>query len=141
MARGLKVLAGVGLALLLVVPLTGQAVAPVVAPSQHPGFFRQYAPGLLARVNYEAPPGGRHRVALWDLLVGPGKASDPVKLPGGAVVEVRSGSGRAVIDGQAREIAGGATFVVHQGSSLALANGRDDLALALRVTLISAGPR
>ena len=82
---------------------------------------------------------GPYRIALWDLLVGPGMASEPVKMPGGAVVEVRSGTGRAVIDGQAREISGGVTFVVHEGSSLALSNGRDDLALALRVTLISVG--
>ena len=137
MTRCLAILVDLGLALLLVAPLAGQAVAPTTAPARRDGFFRQYAPGLLARVNYQADSTGRYRIELWDLLVGPGKASEPVKLPGGAVVEVRSGRGRAVIDGQAREIAGGVTFVVHQGSSLALTNGRDDLALALRLTLIS----
>jgi hypothetical protein len=107
-------------------------------PTQAEGMFRQYAPGLLARVNYQADAPGQYRVALWDLLVGPGKTADAVKLPGAAVVEVRSGSGRAVIDSKARDITGGATFAVDEGSSLALANGSSELALALRVTLISA---
>jgi hypothetical protein len=135
MIRRLIILVGIGLALR---PLEGQRVAP--PPPQRDGMFRQYAPGLLARVNYQAEVAGRYRAALWDLLVGPGKTSEPVKLPGGAVIEVRSGSGRAVIDSQARQISGGTTFIVDEGSSLALANGNNDLALALRVTLISVGP-
>jgi hypothetical protein len=128
--------------LALVVALTpaldGQQ--PAVQPDQT-GMFRQYAPGLLARVNYQSDAEGRWRVAIWDLLVGPGKTSDAVRLPGGAVIEVRGGSGRAIIDGKPREISGGTTFAVDEGSSLALANGSTELALALRVTLIAAGAR
>lgn len=139
MIRRLAILVGIGVTLAQAPHLQGQAVAPT--PTQRDGIFRQYGPGLLARVNYQTDSTGGYRIELWDLLVGPAKTSEPVKLPGGAVVEVRSGSGRAVIDGQAREITGGATFVVHQGSSLVLTNGRDDLALALRVTLISLGAR
>lgn len=135
MIRRVAILIVMGLTLAVVPALQGQVLP---TRPQGDGIFRQYAPGLLARVNYQAESTGRYRIALWDLLVGPGKSSEPVKLPGGAVVEVRSGSGRAVIDGQAQEISGGAIFVVNQGSSLALTNGRDDLAFALRVTLISA---
>lgn len=138
MKRILALAGGLGLSLLVLgAPLLGQDAGSGPGPAQKDGFFRQYVPGLLARTNYEAPSTGRYRIALWDLLVGPGKTSQPVKLPGGAVIEVRSGAGRATIDGQAREISGGATFAVDQGSSLALANTRDDLGLALRVTLIS----
>jgi hypothetical protein len=130
------------LLLALVVALTpaldGQQAA--VQPDQT-GMFRQYAPGLLARVNYQSDAEGRWRVAIWDLLVGPGKTSDAVRLPGGAVIEVRGGGGRAIIDGKPREISGGTTFAVDEGSSLALANGSTELALALRVTLIAAGAR
>jgi hypothetical protein len=129
------VVGAVASTLFLAGPLQGQAVTQ--PPAQRDGLFHQYAPGLLARVNYEAESTGRYRIALWDLMVGPGKASDPVVLPGGAVVEVRSGRGRAVINGQAREITGGVAFAVHQGSTLAFGNGRDDLALSLRVTVIS----
>lgn len=136
MSGRVGILCSIASSVLLVCSVHAQAPTP--PPAQRDGLFHQYAPGLLARVNYEADSTGRYRIALWDLLVGPGKASDPVRLPGGAVVEVRSGRGRATIDGQARDITGGATFVVHQGSTLALTNGRDDLALSLRVTLISA---
>jgi len=118
--------------------LDGQQTA---AQPDQTGMFRQYAPGLLARVSYQSDAGGRWRVAIWDLLVGPGKTSDAFRLPGGAVIEVRSGGGRAIIDGKPREISGGTTFAVDEGSSLALANGSNELALALRVTLIAAGAR
>ncbi len=138
MSPRIVILVGIAVMLQLVHAIQGQQpVTP--APARREEMFRQYAPGLLARVNYEADATGRYRVALWDLLVGPGKTSEPANLPGGAVVEVRSGNGRAVIDGNAREITGGSTFVVNEGSSLALANGSADLALALRVTLISFG--
>jgi hypothetical protein len=113
--------------------------AQVTAPPPPAGMFRQYAPGLLARINYQADTAGAYRVAIWDLLVGPGKRmAGPVSLPGGAVLEVRSGTGRVEIDGVARELRGGVTFVVHQGSRFALANGQDETALALRATVIGA---
>jgi hypothetical protein len=137
MGRRLVILVGIGLALSQTSQPHGQVTTP--PPVQRDGTFRQYGPGLLARVNYQTDSPSGYRIELWDLLVGPAKTSEPVKLPGGAVVEVRSGSGRALVDGQAREITGGATFVVHQGSSLALTNSRDDLALALRATVISRG--
>jgi hypothetical protein len=117
----------------------GQQPTPAAPAEPVVGMFRPFAPGLLTRVSYTAPTTGRYRVAIWDLLVGPGKACDAVKLPGGAVIEVRSGRGHATIDGQARALTGGATFVVNEGSSFALSNRRDDLALALRATLISWG--
>ena len=118
----------------LATPLSAQARAP----ARRDVMFRQFAPGLLARVNYQADTAGAYRVALWDLLVGPGKRMEaPVALPGGGVFEVRSGTGRIEIDGVARDLRGGATFVVHQGSRFALSNSRDDAALAIRVTLIA----
>ena len=139
MARRSIIVVFVALAVSLASALDGQQ--PVIAPADQTGMFRQYAPGLLARVNYQADAEGRWRVAIWDLLVGPGRTSDAVKLPGGAVVEVRAGSGRAIVDGNPREIAGGVTFAVDEGSSLTLANGNTEVALALRVTLITAGAR
>lgn len=138
MARRFLVVLFVALVVALTPALDGQQ--PVAQPDQT-GMFRQYAPGLLARVNYQSDATGRWRVAIWDLLVGPGKTSDAVRLPGGAVIEVRAGAGRAVVDGKPREISGGMTFAVDEGSSLALANGSSDAALALRVTLIAAGVR
>ena len=125
--------------LCLVPALTPALSAQVTAQAPPPGMFHQYAPGLLARINYQVDTAGAYRVAIWDLLVGPGKRMDSTAtLPGGAVFEVRSGTGRIEIDGVARELKGGAAFVVHQGSRFALANGQADAALALRVTVIGA---
>jgi hypothetical protein len=104
------------------------------------GFFHQYAPGLLARVNYQSDSTGPYRVAIWDLLVGPGKRMEtPLSLPGGAVFEVRSGTGRIELDGTARELRAGSTFAVHQGTRFVLINAQKEVPLALRVSLIAAG--
>ncbi len=127
-------------ALCLASPLAAQARAPV--PAQRDGMFRQFAPGLLARINYQADSAGPYRIAIWDLLVGPGqRMTAPATLPGGAVLEVRTGTGRIEIDGAVRELRGGGAFVVHQGSRFVITNGREDAALAIRVTLIAASGR
>jgi hypothetical protein len=125
--------------LLLTLALASPVSAQVSAPDTGDVMFRQFAPGLLARVNYQTDSAGAYRVAIWDLLVGPGKMMEsPVALPGAGVFEVRSGSGRIEVDGKARDLRGGITFAVDQGSRFALSNGRDDAALAIRVTLIAA---
>ena len=130
------ILASLAWSLVWIAPLAAQARPDTTRD----GLFHQYAPGLLARVNYQADSTGSLRVAIWDLLVGPGKRmAAPVTLPGGAVFEVRSGAGRIDLDGVAQEIRGGAAFAVHQGTRFALTNGSTEAALALRVTLISAG--
>lgn len=51
--------------------------------------FTRYAPGLLARPLYRAAPGDGYRLEVWDFLVGPGRSTDSVSLPGAAVFEAR----------------------------------------------------
>src|SRR5229473_5249580 len=90
------------------------AAQPAWAPArQEPrGILRQYAPGLLVRTSYVAESSAAYRVEIWDLVVGPGKTSAAVKLPGGAVLEVRAGSGTVVIQGKRREFRPGAVFTI-----------------------------
>lgn len=77
---------------------------PVALPQQTPAdaapTYRQYAEGLLVREVYTT----RDRVVIdiWDLMVGPGKTSASVNLPGSVVLEVRSGSG-TLVQGDRRE--------------------------------------
>lgn len=105
-----------------------------------PPRYAQFAPGLLARTRFSTDSGSRH-VEIWDLLVGPAVRSKAATLPGGAVLEIRAGSGRILIDGTERELRQGQTFAVAEGASFAFVNSRRDLGLAIRAVIISARRR
>ena len=115
------------------------AQASQAAQSQTPPMYRQLVPGLLVRTRFVADSVGAPRVELWDLLVGPGRRSGAATLPGGAVLEVRGGSGRVSVGRQPpRELRSGATLEVPEGASFTLENGRTDLGLTIRATVIAA---
>jgi mannose-6-phosphate isomerase-like protein (cupin superfamily) len=103
--------------------------------------YEQLVPGLLARTRFVAPATADRRVELWDLLVGPGQRSAAATLPGGAVLEVRGGSGRISIGEREQELRAGATLAVADGASFRLVNARNDLGLSIRATVIIAGRR
>ena len=98
--------------------------------------FHQLARGILARTLLVADSSGDYRIELWDLLVGPGQRSDAMALPGGAVLEVRAGSGRIELDRAARELRPGTTLAVREGSKVALTNTRQDLGLSIRAVVV-----
>ena len=114
---------------------------PAERPTAAPPAYRQLVPGLLARTRFVAPTSADRRVELWDLLVGPGKRSAPATLPGGAVLEVRGGSGRITVGDKDQELRTGATLAVPDGTSFRLVNGREDLGLSIRATVIVGGRR
>src|SRR5207249_8117277 len=61
--------------------------------------YVQTAPGLLSRLVFETSgPAGMH-IEVRDLLIGPAKRAENIKLPGTQVAEVRAGSGAVTIDG------------------------------------------
>jgi len=99
--------------------------------------YRQLVPGLLARGTYRAEGSDELRVEIWDLLVGPGKVSEPTTLPGGAVLEVRSGAGTVTIDGEKSGLRLGATLSVPEGAEISFDNGDADRPLAVRAVLIA----
>jgi hypothetical protein len=114
---------------------------PVIDQTQlstvvRPNAYRQFAPGLLARTTYQAEPAGRLGVEVWDLLVGPGKKSDVVTLPGGVVCEVRAGTGLVLVSGKPREVRIGTTFSFDEGETLQIENRSADDALSIRAVLI-----
>ena len=103
-------------------------------PSLNP--YKQYAAGLLARTVYRTDESPRFRVEIWDLLVGPGKKSDPVTLPGGAVLEVRAGAGTISAGENTREVKLGTTMAIEDGQSFQIQNGSTDSALSIRAVVI-----
>jgi len=125
-----------GAALALASPLEAQRTTKPPAST-----FHQYATGLLARTTYAADSTGPYRVEIWDLVVGPGMRSAPAALPGGAVFEVRAGSGQIEIERKRQELAQGAAVAVAQGVHFSLVNGRKDLQLAIRAVVITRNAR
>lgn len=107
-----------------------------IAPDTQQNPYRQFAPGLLARTTYKAEQTGRVGVEIWDLLVGPGKKTDAVTLPGGVVFEIRSGNGLVTVGGNRREVKTGATFSFDEGEAFQIENRSADEAISIRVVLI-----
>jgi len=107
-----------------------------LAPEAQQNPFKQFAPGLMARPIYKAEQTGDLEVEIWELLVGPGKKSEPTKLPGAGVVEVRGGTGVASIGEKRQELKSGTGFSIPEGESLRLENTSPEEGLALRVVLI-----
>ena len=107
-----------------------------LAPDAQQNPLKQFAPGLMARPVYKAEQTGDLEVEVWELLVGPGKKSEPAKLPGAAVAEVRSGTGVATIGEKRQELKSGTGFSIPEGANLQLENTSQEDGLALRVVLI-----
>jgi len=107
-----------------------------LAPEAQQNPFKQFAPGLMARPIYKAEQTGDLEIQIWELLVGPGKKSEPAKLPGAGVAEVRSGTGVATIGDKRQELKSGTGFSIPEGESFQLENASQDEGLALRVVLI-----
>jgi quercetin dioxygenase-like cupin family protein len=135
-----------GLALTLAVTastLAAQAATQdtIRARGERAPLFQQVVPGLLARTRFVADSAAGMTVELWDLLIGPGMQSDSTSFPGSVVLEVRAGSGRVTIGGQAQELRPGSFVRVPAGVAVAFTNTRDDLGLALRATVVRGAPR
>lgn len=110
-----------------------QAAARPMAP---PPNYQQLVAGLLVRTRFVVEAGPNRRVEVWDLLIGPGMRSDATQLPGGVVIEVRGGSGQVVIGDRSQELRPGATLAIPDRTSVQFVNGRNDLGLAIRATLV-----
>ena len=107
-----------------------------LAPDTQANPFKQYAPGLLARTLYKAEQTGDLEVEIWELLVGPGKKSEPAKLPGAAVAEVRSGTGVVTTGEKRYDAKSGTGFPIEDGQAFQVENSSKEDDLTLRVVLI-----
>src|SRR5215470_8153837 len=101
----------------------------------HP--YRQLVPGILSRKIFDAPGSAEYAVEALDLLIAPGQRASNVALPGGAVLEVRSGSGVVTSGGKRQDVKTGSTFAVSQGASFEVEN-TDDMPLTFRAVVITA---
>lgn len=123
-------------------PAPAPAAAPAVAgplsdfsPAQP---YRQFAKGLLAQTVYTADADGPFAIEVWDLIVGPGQRSESAALPGAAVLEIRSGTGKVTVAGRDRETPTGAALSIAEGERFTIVNGSPEQALTIRATVVRA---
>ncbi len=118
-------------------PISGPPATPERLVTGEPrNAFKQLVPGLLVRTRYVAE--GRPAVEIWDLLVGPGQKSEKARLPGAAVLEVRSGRGM-LRAGKPTELRIGASLALAENEDFSLANTDPEAPLILRATIIPPG--
>jgi hypothetical protein len=123
----------------------GQLAAEVPSPKElvagePKDAYRSFAPALLVRTRF-APPAdkdARSAIEIWDAMVGPGKASEKARLPGAAVIEVRSGTGVLTVGSKPQELRAGTTATIDDGADFTLTSSDKDAPLILRVTIIRA---
>ena len=97
--------------------------------------YKELVSNLLVRTAYTADDGDM-TVEVWDLMVGPGKKSGGAKLPGAAVLEVRSGQSVITAAGQTREVRTGATLPLDEGAEFTVENRTPNGAVMIRATVI-----
>ena len=116
----------------------GPPSAPPAQPSSYAPAnpYHELAPNLWARTMFRGDDGSGMTVEVRHFMVGPGKRTEDVTMDGASVFQVRHGAGTVTIDGNARQVAGGTTFSVPQGSRLAIDNNRGSYELAFNVTTI-----
>ena len=107
-----------------------------LAPDAQQNPFKQFAPGLMARSIYKAEQTGDLDIEIWEMLVGPGKKSEPARLPGAGVAEVRGGTGVATIGEKRQELKSGTGFSIPEGQTFQLENSSQEEGLELQVVLI-----
>jgi hypothetical protein len=97
--------------------------------------YTEFASNLLLRKAYTVDDAGM-AIEIWDLMVGPGKKSSNARLPGAAVLEVRSGQAAITVAGQAREVRMGTTFSLDEGAEFSIENRTPNDAVRIRATVI-----
>lgn len=127
------------LCLLLLVVHPAQAQRPQQpAPTE---MLTQYAPGVLAKTSFRATTRDALAIEIWDLVVGPGKRSERFLLPGGAVLEVKSGRGSVDVAGKSNDVRLGSVISVAERDSLALTNNDPEASLVLRAVVVRSARR
>jgi len=99
--------------------------------------YAQLAPGIATRTLFETSSDRGYRVEVRDLLVGPGKRTENVSLPGAAVFDIRSGIGVITIGGRPQNLTVGSTFTVADRETFTIENTGGD-PIAIRVHLFAA---
>lgn len=103
-----------------------------------PGYTR-LADGLFVRKVVEAS-GGTYSAVVWMMVVSPGSSTPRAKLPGAALLTVRSGRTVLITDAGKQELELGATAFVPEGQTASFDNVDAERPAILRAVFVSGAP-
>ncbi len=99
--------------------------------------YKKYATGLYARQVFQTiGPSQDYSIEEWGLLVGPGKKTEGVTLPGAAVLIVRTGSGVIAIGEQKQEFRLGSSLLIPEDQKFSIVNANRDQPVSIKAVIV-----
>jgi hypothetical protein len=80
--------------------------------------YTNYIPGIVRRKVFVAYAQSSFLVEIWDMMAALGRKFEKINFPGAVVFEVRTGSGRFIVDGKSYDVKTGSTLLLNEGSVL-----------------------
>jgi mannose-6-phosphate isomerase-like protein (cupin superfamily) len=120
------------------VPAGAQQVpAPRLTTEEQGPKYEKYAEGLYTRRVFQAvSPTKDYSVEIWGLLVGPGRKTAAVTLPGAATLVVRSGRAVVMVGSSRRELELGGSLLVPEGQRFSITNPDAQRPISIRAVVI-----
>ncbi len=122
----------------------GDTTPPVAADTPRDDVLREgpkyekYAEGLYARRVYRTVhPTAGYVVEVWGLLIGPGKKTEGVTLPGVATLLVRSGRAAVAIGDSRHTLGLGSSLLLSAGQKVSIVNLDADRPVSIRAVIIT----
>jgi hypothetical protein len=105
-----------------------------------PGAYRQLAPGLLSRSIFKANA-GNNTIEVLDLLVGAGKASEEIRTPDPAMLDVQAGDAMLRVNGRPQQVRPGAVIPLDRDLPIIIDNTGGERPFVARMIVVSPARR
>lgn len=99
--------------------------------------YEKFAEGLYARRVFQAvSPGKDYRVEEWGLLIGPGKKTEVVTLPGAATLVVRTGHAVLTIGDKKQELRLGSSLLIPEDQKFSIVNTDKERPVSIQAVIV-----
>lgn len=99
--------------------------------------YTKFANGLyMRRLSQIVAPSRDYSVEEWALLVGPGKSTDTVTLPGTAVLLVRTGSAVVTLGDRKQDVRLGSSLLVVENQRFSIANSDKERPVSIKAVIV-----
>jgi hypothetical protein len=105
-----------------------------------PGEYRQLVPGLLSRSIFKGDA-GNNTVEVIDLLVGARKASEEIRTPSPAMLDVQAGDAMLLVDGKPQQLRPGAVVPLDRDQRITIDNTGGERPFVARMIVVSPAQR
>lgn len=100
--------------------------------------FSSFGTGVVRRGVFMSKARSNFSVEIWDMMAAIGTRSSKIYFPGAAILEVRTGNARFIVDGKTTELKMGSTLVINEGSSLEIETQKEQKPVNFRAIVITA---